>query len=82
MSAGRLGALIDGRIPVKESDVYLPASNVSRAMRASIPAPVAVSASAVRQLQACLREFIGFVTGEAKDHMLADRRRMLKVLVG
>eukprot|EP00474_Spongospora_subterranea_P011176 CRZ11634.1 hypothetical protein [Spongospora subterranea] len=69
--------VIDGRIPVKESEIYLPSSNVMRVIKRALPANAAASAAAVRYMQMCLREFIAFITGEAASHTSAAKRKMV-----
>ncbi|PWN34958.1 histone-fold-containing protein, partial [Meira miltonrushii] len=55
----------------------LPISNISRLMKKALPRQAKVSSSAKDLIQACCIEFISFLTSEANDRCLAEKRKTI-----
>ncbi|KAH9460076.1 hypothetical protein PSHT_06108 [Puccinia striiformis] len=71
--------------PIKETEVdrfnsqhlLLPISNISKIMKASVPLDSKISNSSKILIQSCVSEFISFLTSDANEQVLAERRRTL-----
>ncbi|PKI34159.1 nuclear transcription factor Y subunit B-3 [Punica granatum] len=63
--------------PNKEQDRFLPIANVGRIMKKAIPANGKISKDAKETVQECVSEFISFVTGEASDKCLREKRKTI-----
>lgn len=61
----------------KEQDRFLPIANVSRLMKKSLPPNAKVSKEAKEVVQVCVSEFINFITGEASDKCLREKRKTI-----
>lgn len=61
----------------KEQDRFLPIANVSRIMKKSLPANAKISKEAKETVQECVSEFISFITGEASDKCLREKRKTI-----
>ncbi|KAF3794177.1 Nuclear transcription factor Y subunit B-3 [Nymphaea thermarum] len=61
----------------KEQDRFLPIANVSRIMKKSLPANAKISKEAKETVQECVSEFISFITGEASDKCLKEKRKTI-----
>lgn len=59
------------------SEATLPISNISRLMKKALPRQAKVSSSAKDLIQACCIEFISFLTSEANDRCLAEKRKTI-----
>ncbi|KAE8227433.1 hypothetical protein CF319_g84 [Tilletia indica] len=55
----------------------LPIANISRLMRRSLPESAKIGKDAKEAVQIVLSEFISFVTSEANERCLADRRKTI-----
>ena len=58
-------------------DRNLPLANISRIMKRVIPVNMKVSKEAMLEIQKCISEFISFITSEAGEKCLAERRKTL-----
>lgn len=67
--------LIDWEI--KEQDRYLPIANVTRVMKKALPENAKLSKEARECIQECASEFISFVTSQAMDKCLLEKRKTL-----
>ncbi|CAL9001284.1 unnamed protein product [Prunus brigantina] len=61
----------------KDQDRFLPIANVSRIMKKSLPANAKISKEAKETVQECVSEFISFITGEASDKCLREKRKTI-----
>lgn len=61
----------------KEQDRFLPLHNVARAMRNAIPSSGKVSKDAKECMQECVSECVSFITSEASDKCIAERRKTI-----
>lgn len=61
-------------VEVVEPDKMLPYSNVVSTMKAALPQNAKVSNEAKKLMQECVTEFISFVTSEANDKCIGERR--------
>jgi histone H3/H4 len=61
----------------KEHDRYLPIANVSRLMKKGLPQNAKIAKDAKSCIQDCVSEFISFVTSEASDRCIAEKRKTI-----
>ncbi|KAJ4770768.1 Nuclear transcription factor Y subunit B [Rhynchospora pubera] len=61
----------------REQDRFLPIANVSRIMKKALPANAKISKEAKETVQECVSEFISFITGEASDKCLREKRKTI-----
>lgn len=59
------------------TEATLPISNISRLMKKALPRQAKVSSSAKDLIQACCIEFISFLTSEANEKCLAEKRKTI-----
>lgn len=62
---------------VREQDRLLPIANVSRIMKKALPSSAKVSKDARETMQECVSEFISFITSEASDKCLQEKRKTI-----
>mmetsp|Transcript_21336 Transcript_21336/g.37775 ORF Transcript_21336/g.37775 Transcript_21336/m.37775 type:complete len:128 (-) Transcript_21336:424-807(-) len=62
---------------VREQDRYLPVANINRIMKRSLPPNVKIAKDAKETVQECVSEFISFITSEASDKVLAEKRKTI-----
>ncbi|KDN43895.1 histone-fold-containing protein [Tilletiaria anomala UBC 951] len=55
----------------------LPSANISRLMKATLPATSKISREAKEAVSECLSEFICFITSEANDRCMAEKRKTI-----
>jgi histone H3/H4 len=60
-----------------EFDRYLPVANIGRIIKNNLPKEVKLSKEAKETFQECLSEFISFITSEASDRCLIDKRKTI-----
>ena len=61
----------------KEQDRYLPIANIGRIMKQALPVEAKISKEARETVQECVSEFISFITSEASDKCLRDKRKTI-----
>jgi nuclear transcription Y subunit beta len=61
----------------KEQDRFLPIANISRIMKKALPTNAKISKDAKECVQECVSEFISFITGEACEKCLSERRKTI-----
>ncbi|KAJ6453374.1 histone-fold-containing protein [Mycena sanguinolenta] len=61
----------------REQDRFLPIANVSRIMKAAVPPSTKIGKDAKECLQECVSEFISFITSEAAERSLAEKRKTI-----
>ncbi|ODV98009.1 hypothetical protein PACTADRAFT_36794, partial [Pachysolen tannophilus NRRL Y-2460] len=62
---------------VREQDRYLPIANVGRVMRNALPPHGKLSKEAKETAQECVSEFISFITSQAAEKCLLEKRKTL-----
>ena len=60
---------------VKEQDRILPIANIGRIMKKMLPANAKVAKEGKECMQECVSEFISFITSEASERCLQDKRK-------
>lgn len=66
-----------GGYQLREQDRWLPIANVARLMKNTLPATAKVSKDAKECMQECVSEFISFITSEASDKCLMEKRKTI-----
>lgn len=61
----------------REQDRFLPIANISRIMKKALPQNAKISKEAKECIQECVSEFISFITSEACDKCLGERRKTI-----
>ncbi|KAF9515111.1 hypothetical protein BS47DRAFT_1254946, partial [Hydnum rufescens UP504] len=61
----------------KEQDRYLPIANVARLMKNAVPANAKIAKDAKESVQECVSEFISFITSEAAEKCLLEKRKTI-----
>lgn len=64
-------------IELREQDRWLPIANVARLMKGTLPSTAKVSKEAKECMQECVSEFISFITSEASDKCLTEKRKTI-----
>jgi histone H3/H4 len=62
---------------IREQDRLLPIANVSRIMKMAVPSNAKIAKDAKETVQECVSEFIAFVTSEASDRCLQEKRKTI-----
>ncbi|OIR58340.1 MAG: CCAAT binding transcription factor subunit A [Amphiamblys sp. WSBS2006] len=62
---------------IHETDCLLPINNIDKIMKNGVPQNAKVSKAAKETMQACTSEFISFVTSEASDRCVYEKRRTI-----
>jgi histone H3/H4 len=60
-----------------EIDRYLPIANIGRIIKNNLPKEVKLSKDAKETFQACVSEFISFITSEASDRCSDEKRKTI-----
>jgi len=61
----------------REQDRLLPIANISRIIKKVLPEHTKLSKEAKSALQECVSEFIGFITSEASDRLMDEKRKTI-----
>ncbi|KAJ7245998.1 histone-fold-containing protein [Mycena rebaudengoi] len=61
----------------REQDRFLPITNVSRIMKAAVPPSTKIGKDAKECLQECVSESISFITSEAAERSLNEKRKTI-----
>ena len=61
----------------REQDRFLPIANIARIMKKSLPNNAKIARDAKETVQECVSEFISFITSEACDKWLSERRKTI-----
>lgn len=64
-------------VELREQDRWLPIANVDRVMRSALPANSKISKDAKESMQECVSEFISFITSQAAEKCLVEKRKTL-----
>lgn len=63
--------------PLREQDRFLPIANVAKIMKKGVPEKGKIAKDAKETIQECVSEFISFVTSEASDRCLQEKRKTI-----
>lgn len=63
--------------PLREQDRYLPIANIAKIMKKGVPEKGKIAKDAKETIQECISEFISFVTSEASDRCLQEKRKTI-----
>lgn len=66
-----------GDFDTKEQERFLPIANVSRIMKRGLQNNAKISKEAKETMQECISEFISFITSEASDRCLQEKRKTI-----
>ncbi|KAK3811985.1 MAG: nuclear transcription factor Y subunit B-3 [Benniella sp.] len=61
----------------KEQDRFLPIANVARIMKKALPENAKIAKEAKETVQECVSEFISFITSEASDKCMVEKRKTI-----
>jgi nuclear transcription Y subunit beta len=64
-------------IDTREQDRFLPVANIARIMKTALPANAKIAKDAKEAIQECVSEFISFITSEASDRCLQEKRKTI-----
>jgi len=73
-AGGVAHAVLDGE---REQDRFLPVANIARIMKRVLPGNTKIAKDAKEAIQACVSEFISFVTSEASDKCQLEKRKTI-----
>jgi nuclear transcription Y subunit beta len=62
-------------VEIREQDRYLPVANIARIMKKLLPSNAKIAKDAKEKIQCCVSEFISFITSEASDKCLQEKRK-------
>ena len=62
---------------LREQDRYLPIANINRIMKLSLPKDGKIAKDAKENVQECVSEFISFITSEASEKCLHEKRKTI-----
>ncbi|KAG0238952.1 Nuclear transcription factor Y subunit B-3 [Mortierella sp. GBA43] len=61
----------------REQDRFLPIANVARIMKKALPDNAKIAKEAKETVQECVSEFISFITSEASDKCMVEKRKTI-----
>ncbi|KAA8491634.1 Nuclear transcription factor Y subunit B-1 [Porphyridium purpureum] len=61
----------------REQDKYLPIANIARIMKQALPESGKVAKDGKDTVQECVSEFISFITSEASDKCIREKRKTI-----
>ncbi|KAJ7706496.1 histone-fold-containing protein [Mycena metata] len=61
----------------REQDRFLPIANISRIMKAAVPSSTKIGKDAKECVQECVSEFISFISSEAAERSLNEKRKTI-----
>ena len=64
-------------IEIREQDRYLPIANIARIMKRVLPGNTKIAKDAKESIQACVSEYISFITSEASDKCQLEKRKTI-----
>ncbi|ORX86706.1 histone-fold-containing protein [Basidiobolus meristosporus CBS 931.73] len=68
---------MDDHDDIREQDRLLPIANVARIMKRSLPDNAKIAKEAKETIQECVSEFISFITSEASDRCIQEKRKTI-----
>jgi nuclear transcription Y subunit beta len=69
--------IVTARSQVREQDRFLPIANIARIMKTELPGNAKIAKDAKESIQECVSEFISFITSEASDKCLQEKRKTI-----
>ncbi|CAN6608156.1 transcriptional activator Hap3p [Trichomonascus vanleenenianus] len=75
MSDNSTGEAFGREYELREQDKWLPIANVARIMKTALPDNAKVSKEAKECVQECVSEFVSFITSEASEKCIAEKRK-------
>jgi len=63
--------------PLREQDRFLPIANIAKIMKKGVPEKGKIAKDAKETIQECVSEFISFITSEASDRCLQEKRKTI-----
>jgi nuclear transcription Y subunit beta len=76
-SAGPFGPPVDEYEEAREQDRYLPIANIARIMKNTLPENAKIAKDSKESVQECVSEFISFITSEASDKCMQEKRKTI-----
>mmetsp|Transcript_22621 Transcript_22621/g.49394 ORF Transcript_22621/g.49394 Transcript_22621/m.49394 type:complete len:140 (-) Transcript_22621:2203-2622(-) len=73
-AAGKMGEEYE---EIREQDRYLPVANIARIMKNALPENAKIAKDSKETFQECVSEFISFITSEASDKCLQEKRKTI-----
>ena len=64
-------------IPRTTQDRYLPIANIARIMKNTLPENAKIAKDSKETVQECVSEFISFITSEASDKCMQEKRKTI-----
>eukprot|EP00605_Chrysophyceae_sp_TOSAG23-4_P000567 GSChrysophyteH1.ASY1.ANO1.641.1 assembled CDS len=64
-------------VEIREQDRYLPVANIARIMKRVLPGNAKIAKDAKESIQACVSDFISFITQEASDKCQLEKRKTI-----
>lgn len=61
----------------REQDRFLPIANIARIMKTQLPSNAKIAKDAKESIQECVSEYISFITSEASDKCLQEKRKTI-----
>lgn len=62
---------------IREQDRYLPIANIARIMKNTLPENAKIAKDSKETVQECVSEFISFITSEASDKCMQEKRKTI-----
>ncbi len=62
---------------VEQKDRYLPIANIARIMKNTLPENAKIAKDSKETVQECVSEFISFITSEASDKCMQEKRKTI-----
>ncbi|GMI58271.1 hypothetical protein ScalyP_jg1840 [Parmales sp. scaly parma] len=62
---------------IREQDRFLPIANIARIMKNTLPENAKIAKDAKETVQECVSEFISFITSEASDKCMHEKRKTI-----
>ncbi|KQK04759.1 hypothetical protein BRADI_2g15800v3 [Brachypodium distachyon] len=66
-----------GGAGAREQERFLPIANIGRIMRRGVPENGKIAKDAKESIQECVSEFISFITSEASDKCMKEKRKTI-----
>lgn len=63
--------------PSPSQDRYLPIANIARIMKNTLPENAKIAKESKETVQECVSEFISFITSEASDKCVQEKRKTI-----
>mmetsp|Transcript_20073 Transcript_20073/g.25504 ORF Transcript_20073/g.25504 Transcript_20073/m.25504 type:complete len:204 (-) Transcript_20073:649-1260(-) len=84
MMSAAAAAVADSKNPpgddyeeIREQDRYLPIANIARIMKNTLPDNAKIAKDSKETVQECVSEFISFITSEASDKCMQEKRKTI-----